>query len=329
MNKLKSWISSNKFQRQIKPEIKRTVAVIVFTVIYGVGVTWFLEASVIPMYTGGIPGLAQLIRDFIKFTLGIDTSGWEGLFLGLFITLSNIPIMVIGWFGVSKKFVVYSMISVLIQATMLGFIPQLNIGLQNESQALTATILGGILIGIGVGGALKYGTSTGGLDVIAQYLSLKKGKSVGFISMVMNIAMALIGGLITAPDLISRGVLPGVTQTIAAAGIVISYTVLRLIITTIVTDRLHTAYQFTMVEVITSNPSDIVSDILSTIYRGVTLINVQGGYTKQEKTLIKVIISSYEFTTLHQLINRLDSKAFIIVTPVKHVYGNFKKRTIA
>src|SRR5690606_9642588 len=110
------------------------------------------------------------------------------------------------WFGVSKKFVVYSMISVLIQATILGFIPQLNIGLQNESQALTATILGGILIGIGVGGALKYGTSTGGLDVIAQYLSLKKGKSVGFISMVMNIAMALIGGLITAPDLISRGV---------------------------------------------------------------------------------------------------------------------------
>jgi len=329
MNKLKNWISSNKFQRQIKPEIKRTIAVIVFTVIYGVGVTWFLEASVIPMYTGGIPGLAQLIRDFIRYTLGVDTSGWEGLFLGLFITLSNIPIMILGWFGVSKKFVVYSMISVLIQATMLGFIPQLNIGLQNESQALTATILGGILIGIGVGGALKYGTSTGGLDVIAQYLSLKKGKSVGFISMVMNIAMALIGGLITAPDLIARGVLPGVTQTLAAAGIVISYTVLRLIITTIVTDRLHTAYQFTMVEVITSNPSDIVSDILSTIYRGVTLINVQGGYTKQEKTLIKVIISSYEFTTLHQLINRLDSKAFIIVTPVKHVYGNFKKRTIA
>jgi uncharacterized membrane-anchored protein YitT (DUF2179 family) len=329
MNKIKNWISSNKFQRQIKPEIKRTIAVIVFTVIYGVGVTWFLEASVIPMYTGGIPGLAQLIRDFIRYTLGIDTSGWEGLFLWLFITLSNIPIMILGWFGVSKKFVVYSMISVLIQATMLGFIPQLNIGLQNESQALTATILGGILIGIGVGGALKYGTSTGGLDVIAQYLSLKKGKSVGFISMVMNIAIALIGGLITAPDLIARGVLPGVTQTIAAAGIVISYTVLRLIITTIVTDRLHTAYQFTMVEVITSNPSDIVSDILSTIYRGVTLINVQGGYTKQEKTLIKVIISSYEFTTLHQLINRLDSKAFIIVTPVKHVYGNFKKRTIA
>ena len=45
-----------------------------------------------------------------------------------------------------------------------------------------------------------------------------------------------------------------------------------------------------MVEVITDNPQDIVSDILSNIYRGVTLINVQGGYTKQDKTLIKVVI---------------------------------------
>ncbi len=329
MNKLKNWIRSNSYERSVKPEIKRTLAVIVFTIIYGIGVTWFLEASVIPMYTGGIPGLAQLFRDFMKFTLGWNTAGWEGLFLAMFIIITNIPIMLLGWFGVSKKFVIYSMLSVLIQATMLGFIPSINLGLSSESQALTATILGGILIGIGVGGALKYGTSTGGLDIIAQYISLKKGQSVGFISMVMNIIMAILGGLITAPDLINRGVLPGVTQTMAAAGIVISYTVLRLIITTIVTDRLHTAYQFTMVEIITDNPKDIISDILSKIYRGVTLMDVQGGYSKQQKTLIKVIISSYEFTTLNQLVNRLDSKAFIIVTPVKHVYGNFKKRTIA
>ncbi|WP_025725613.1 YitT family protein [Acholeplasma granularum] len=329
MNKIKEWLNSPKFQRNIKPEIIRTFAVIFFTIIYGIGVTWFLEASVIPMYTGGIPGIAQLLRDFMKFTLGLDTSGWEGLFLGSFIIISNIPIMLLGWFGVSKKFVIYSMISVIIQATMLGFIPSLDLGLSSESQALTATILGGILIGVGVGGALKYGTSTGGLDIVAQYLSLKKGKSVGFISMVLNIVTAFLGGLITAPDLISRGVLPGVTQAMAAAGIVISYTILRLIITTIVTDKLHTAYQFTMVEIITNDPREIVSDIISKIYRGVTLINVQGGYSKQDKTLIKVIISSYEFTTLHQLINRLDSKAFIIVTPVKNVFGNFKKRTIA
>ena len=53
--------------------------------------------------------------------------------------------------------------------------------------------MGGLLTGVGVGGALKYGTSTGGLDIIAQYYSLKNGTSVGFISMVLNVVIALAG----------------------------------------------------------------------------------------------------------------------------------------
>src|SRR5690554_2809928 len=88
-------------------------------------------------------------------------------------------------------------ISVIIQATVIGFIPVINFGLNNESHALLAAILGGLLIGVGVGGALKYGTSTGGFDIIAQYWSIKKGSSVGFISMVLNVLIAFAGALIT------------------------------------------------------------------------------------------------------------------------------------
>ena len=59
------------------------------------------------------------------------------------------------------------------------------------------------------------------------------------------------------------------------------------------------------------------------------MINVQGGYTRKDKTLILVIISSYELTSLVQMIHQVDPKAFISTQPVKHVYGNFKKKTIA
>lgn len=329
MKNIREYIKSEKFINKILPEIKRTIAVVVFTVIYGFGVTWFLEASVIPMYTGGIPGTAQLIRDFMKYTLHMDISGWEGMFLSLFVILANIPIMVVGWFGVSKKFVIYSLISVVIQATMLGYIPSIDLGLNSVNQALTTTILGGILVGIGTGGALKYGTSTGGLDVIAQYISLKKGKSVGFISLSMNVFIALSGGIITGQHLVDEGIIPGITFATAAAGIVISYTILRQIVSTIMTDKMHTAYQYLSVEIITENPNDIVSDILVKIYRGLTLVNVQGGYTKKDKTMIKVIISSYELPMLQQRIMSLDAKAFVIVQPVNQVFGNFKKKTIA
>lgn len=323
MKRFFQFLKSEDYKKKIAPEVKRTFAVIIFTVIYGFGVTWFLEASVIPMYTGGIPGVAQLLRDLLKYTFSIDVSGWEGLLMGIFVIAANIPIMIIGWFGVSKKFVIYSFISVIIQATMLGYIPKLDLGLSNVSQALTATILGGILIGIGTGGALKYGTSTGGLDIIAQYLSLKKGQSVGFISMIMNIAIAILGGIITSGYIIDEN------SQVVVAGVVVSYTILRLIISTIMTDRLHTAYQFVAVDIITENPNDIITDILVKIYRGVTIINVQGGYTRKEKTLIMVVISSYELINLTQMIHQLDKNAFIITQPVKQVIGNFKKKTIA
>lgn len=329
MKTINEFIHSEKYTSKIAPELKRLAAVVFFTIIYGFGVAWFLEASVIPMYTGGIPGISQLIRDFLKYTLHLDISAWEGVFLSAFIIVANIPLMVLGWFGVSKKFVIYSLISVLIQATIIGYIPHIDLGLSSETQALTATILGGIFVGLGTGGALRYGTSTGGLDIIAQYLALKNGKSVGFISLTMNMAIAVLGGIITGQYLVDNSIIQGVSQASAAAGIVISYTVLRQVVSMILTDRMHTAYHFISVDIITDNPNDIIADILTKIYRGVTLVNVQGGYTRKDKTMIKVIISSYELTTLTQMVNIIDPKAFIITQPVKQVFGNFKKKTIA
>ncbi|HLS99973.1 MAG TPA: YitT family protein [Acholeplasma sp.] len=324
MKRLMDYLKSDAFKQKVLPEVKRTAAVVFFTVLYGFGVKWFLEASVVPMYTGGIPGIAQLIRDFMKYTLGIpNVDQWQDLFLGGFVIAANIPILILGWFGVSKKFVVYSLISVLIQATMLGYIPQIDLGLTSPAQALTATILGGILVGIGAGGALRYGTSTGGLDIIAQYVSLKKGQSVGFISLIMNLSIAVLGGLITNGHIFDEN------NMMIVAGVVISYTILRIIVSTVVMDRLHTGYQFLKVDIVTENPDEIVNDILVKVYRGVTMINVQGGYTRKDKTLILVIISSYELTSLVQMIHQVDPKAFISTQPVKHVYGNFKKKTIA
>ncbi len=321
MNKLKDWFSSDQFKLKVKPETIRVFAVVIFTFIYGIGVSWFLEASVYPMYTGGIPGVAQLVRDFMVYVLNVDMESWQGAFLGLFIIIANIPILFLGWFGVSKKFTIYSLVSVLIQATILGYIPSLSLGLEHPEHAVTIAILGGVLIGIGAGGALKYGTSTGGLDIVAQYVSLRNGKSVGLISMSMNICTAILGGIITHGHTVEGVLIIG--------GVVASYTILRLIISTIVTDRIHTAYQFVSVEIITDNPNDIISDIIGKIYRGVTLMRVEGGYTHKEKTLVMVVIASYELTTLTQMVQLVDPKAFMLTKPVKQVFGNFKRKTIA
>jgi uncharacterized membrane-anchored protein YitT (DUF2179 family) len=319
MNNIKTFFQSDQMKQHILPEVERLVAVILSTIVYGIGVSWFLEASVVPLYTGGIPGLGQLVRDAFFVWFGID---FGPHFLGVFIIVLNIPILLLGWFGVSHRFTIHSIISILLQAFILSWLPVINMGLNERGDAFAAAVLGGLLIGIGGGAALRFGTSTGGLDIIAQYVSLRKGKSVGFISMIMNVAIAIAGGLIVGGKL-------GPSGEIISGGVIASYTVIRIIVTTILTDRMHTSYQFLSVDIITSVPQALVDEILHKVYRGVTLMRVEGAYSHHEKTLIYVVISSYELHALVGLVKSVDPNAFIVTRPVKNVFGNFKRKTIA
>ncbi len=319
MNKLLERFQNEAFKSRFLLETKRIFFVVVFTFIYGVGVSWFLEASVVPLYAGGIPGVGQLIRDIIEIVFKIQL---PEQFLGVFIFVANIPLLLLGWFGVSHRFTIYSLISVVIQASVLSFIPVFDMGLSSEVHALASAVLGGLLVGIGAGGALRFGTSTGGLDIIAQFISFKKGHSVGFITMVMNVVMAILGGIIIG----GRANLDGV---IISGGVIASYTVIRIIISTIITDRMHTAYHYLSVNIITVNPNDLVDAILTKLYRGVTLMKVEGAYSHHEKTMVYVVISAYELHSLVNMVKRLDETAFITTTPVKQVFGNFKRKTIA
>ncbi|HKL95525.1 MAG TPA: YitT family protein [Haploplasma sp.] len=314
MKKVKEFIASPKYKESVKPEFKRVLAVIFFTFIYGLGVQWFLEASAVPLFTGGIPGVAQVLRDI--FFRGANQAEAGRMFMSIFIIVSNVPILILGWFGVSKKFTIYSLISVIIQSAVIGFIPDFELGLGGVEHALLASILGGLLIGVGIGGALKYGTSTGGFDIIAQYWSLKHGHSVGFISMALNIAIAVAGALVSKN--------PNV-----AAGVIFSYTVIRIIITTVATDKVHTSYQFLAIDIITENPKEMIDSILHQLGRGVTLSKVQGAYSTHEKTQIMCVISTYELQQMTAIINHVDDKAFVIAKPVKSVIGNFTKKRIA
>ncbi len=190
---------------------------------------------------------------------------------------------------------------------MLGFIPRIDFQI---TDTFTLAVLGGLLTGIGIGGSLRFGTSTGGLDIIAQYLSLRKGMSVGYVSLLLNVLIALIGGFVYG------------------SGAIVAYTVIRIIVTTLVTDKIHTSYNFLKVEIITKVPEKMYDEILVKLYRGVTILKAEGAYSHDEKSILVVVISAYELRNLKSLLKENDPKAFTIITPVKDIYGNFKRKTI-
>ncbi len=291
-------------KKKILEELKALFAVVFFTFIYGVGVKWFFEASTEPLYSIGVPGISQLIRNSIIVFTGKDL-GYA--FLGIMVFTINIPVIILGWFGVSKRFTIYSLISVIIQTTLLGFIPRVDFGI---TDSFTLAIMGGLLTGIGAGGALKFGTSTAGLDIIAQYFSFKKGISVGYVSLILNGTIALLGG------------------AIGGSWAITAYTIMSIIIATVTVDKIHTSYNFLKIQIITSIPDIVYNHVLKDIYRGGTLLPAKGAYSKSDRSILLIVISAYELAPIKKLIYESDPSAFVIVEPVRHVYGNFKRKTI-
>ena len=86
---------------QRRKTIKSYLLVILGTLIYSVGVVWILRIG--GFFSGGVTGTSQLIVGLIEKFGG--SSAIRG-YLGMFVGLINVPLCLIGWRGVSKRFVI-------------------------------------------------------------------------------------------------------------------------------------------------------------------------------------------------------------------------------
>jgi uncharacterized membrane-anchored protein YitT (DUF2179 family) len=302
-----------------KKNIVCVIMVTISTVIYCMGVMWFLEPA--SLYSGGVTGIAQLISNSCSrfFNLKID--------LGLIVFLINIPILIFGWKKVSKRFVICSVISIILQTVLMNeIIPVIDFGINtglnpitgvmfpgsgSEMDLLLLSFVGGFISGVGSSLALRYGTSTGGVDILAQAVSFKKNISIGFISLVVNVIIAILGAFLFGNPAVAF------------------YTIIRIIVQSVITDKVHTAYNFLKVEIVTTKTQEVSQLLLSDIGRGITIINAIGAYTHTEKSVLEIIISSYEMHRVIDDAKRVDPSVFITVSPVRRVIGNFKRKTIA
>ena len=302
-----------------KKNISCVVMVTISTIIYCVGVMWFLEPA--SLYSGGVTGIAQLISNSCDKFFGISID------LGLIVLLINIPILIYGWKKVSKRFVVCSLISIVLQTLLMNnIIPVLDFGINTglnpitnevipgsgtEIDLLLLSFMGGFVSAVGSALALRYGTSTGGVDILAQAISFKKNVSIGFMSLVVNVIIAILGALVFGNPAVAF------------------YTIIRIIVQSVVTDKVHTSYNFLKVEIITTKTEEVTQLLLSDIGRGITIISAVGAYTHTEKSILEIIISSYEMHRVIDDAKRIDPNVFITVSPVRRVIGNFKRKTIA
>jgi uncharacterized membrane-anchored protein YitT (DUF2179 family) len=277
-------------------EGKKIVVVIIGALLNAIGLNLFLIPA--NVYASGFTGIAQLISSLLHDYTPIFIS------TGILLFLLNIPVTILGWRKVGKSFTLYSFLSVALTTLFLVLIPVTSL----SKDILLNAVFGGVISAIGVGFTLKWGASTGGVDIIAMVLSRMKDKPVGSYIFILN------GFIITA-----AGLLYGWEKAL--------YTLVALYVSTRVIDAIHTRHEKLTAMIITKKGDELKKAIHAKLVRGITILPAKGAFTNETKDMMMIVITRYELYDLERTIKEVDPNAFTNVVQSTGIFGFFRKDT--
>lgn len=257
-----------------------------------------LERVLIPnhLIDGGVTGIAMM------------ASHITGISLGLFLFLFNLPFLYLGYKQIGKSFAISVAYGIVVLSIATTLFPH---GHAITNDTLLATVLGGIMLGIGVGISIRAGGCLDGSETLAILFNKKLPFSVGQIILFMNLFILGSAGLVFGFD---RAMYSLIAYFIAFKTI----------------DLVSEGFNQTKSIWIISDQSDEIGDaIMDRLGRGITYLNGKGGYTKDEKQVIFCVISRLEEAKLKSIVEDVDPTAFLAFSNMTEIQGgNFKKKDI-
>ena len=294
------------FHTSFFQEFRDYLCITLGLIAYAVGFTCFQLPYEIT--TGGVAGAGAVIFYATGFSV-------QYTFFLVNIILLAIAIKVLGW-----KFCIKTIYAVFMLTFLLGAAKELALayaashpevatsaqGLPQfvKDNAFMSCILGAAIEGVGLGPIFLTNGSTGGTDIIAAIINKYKDVTLGQIMMLCD--LIIITSSLLTPS--------GNIQTLL-------YGYCTLIITNLlldyVVDRGRQSVQF----LIFSRRYDEIAAAINETGRGVTVLNGQGWYTKNESKVLVVLAKKRESTNIFRIIQNIDPNAFVSQSKVIGVFG--------
>lgn len=289
-------------KRQIQKETENMFWAILGVACYAAAYRWFLVPT--NLYSGGFTGVSQLIKMVLVEGFGVHVP--EGVDLtGMILWCMNIPLFLLGYKSLGKKFLYRTIVAVCIQSLLLTIIPSPEKPLFND--LLLNGIIGGVLSGFGVGITLRAGGSGGGTDIVGMYCAKNYPEfGVGKLNVVINIFVYAVAAICYDVEVAAYSMIFSI-----AAGIMM--------------DRVHEQNIKVSAFVVTKDKT-LGEKINQAVSRGVTSWKAWGEYSHSEEIVHMVVINKYELQVLKKLIRQQDPQAFVQVLSPNLVIGNFEKR---
>ncbi len=318
---------------------EKLVSVIITTIIIIVSSTLLsiVTATLINplgLYAGGTTGLSQIILHLLGIIIN-GPEGWNSLIghLSWISFVFLLPFNVLAFFSLSKKYAFYTFLSSVVQTIVfmfndfwvsLGIFQNPDGTYQTLTCVLIAASLGGLLNGL----LMRRGATSGGFITLCQYLNIKRGKSVGFLNMIVSGVIVACGFSLSFFSAAPNGATLEGKAAFGQAMSIALYTLLYFVLNNIVLDNVHTSYNKVKLEIVTEKGEEIVDRLLNEIPHGVTITKAKGGYTKRDKDMLIVIIQLDEYMKYAKLIHSIDEHAFITTLPVLRFSGKFNVQMI-
>lgn len=257
--------------------------------ISSLGINLFLTHA--RLLSGGATGVALIIQYLKGFNAGFS------------VFLINLPLFIVSYIKLDKKFTLYSAIGmVALSISLIITSPFSKIIVLDD--ILLYCIYGGVLCGIGYGLVFSRNGSTGGTDIITMLIRKKYSNfNIGRLGFTLNLVIVAVGAFFF-----------GIPKAL--------YTLISMFIQSYVLDvMVRGLSRKNLLLILTDREEDVINYIINDLHRGVTSLFAEGEYTHDRKKMLYCIVTTRQMIELKNTIHLVDPRAFVTIIDISEVRG--------
>jgi uncharacterized membrane-anchored protein YitT (DUF2179 family) len=223
--------------------------------------------------------------------------GWSPSIVSLII---NAGLLIIGYRFLNRQTTIYTIIAVIFNSLFLYLTESWSI---QSDEIIINAIFGGVFVGVGIGLIIRVGGTTAGTTILARIANKFLGWNISYALLFFDLIVAFSSYFIIGAEALMLTILM----------LYIGTKVMEFVIEGVNPQK--------AVTIISKNPNAIADQVSYKLNRGVTVLSGHGYYTKDQKEILYIIISSQEVIKLKNIVKAVDKDAFIAIHDVRDVFG--------
>lgn len=269
-------------------ELFKTVIIMLGAVLVAVGLELFLVPN--GFLDGGVVGISIILTNFINLPLGA------------FIGLLNIPFLFIAYNHAGIK----SAIRTALGIATLSF----STILLHHSEPLTTEFVlalgyGGLLLGVGVGLALRYGGALDGTEILSLSIATKTRFSVDQLILFINFFIFLVAAFVFTPE-----------QAMA------SFLLFYVVVTPIIKKVMEGGSEMKTIQIMSTKHAEIAEAIHEKLNRKVIFVDAHKDDLNDNLKIVFLFIARVEESILVETVEEIDEDAIVVVTDAANLHGS-------